>query len=95
MIAHRFEGDHLTVSSDMTITPDVGKIGLSFMRLVLDGSQDALDELNSDTVCEGRDEGHWSCNPNTSTRGSNSVSESGTFLTARSLQKRSGVLFLH
>jgi hypothetical protein len=60
MIAHRFEGDHFTVSSDMTITPDVGKIGLSFLNLALFGSQEAYDELTSDTVCAGCAEGHWS-----------------------------------
>jgi len=59
MIAHRFEGDHLTVSSDMMIVPDVGKIGLSFMNLALYGSQEGYDELTSDTVCAGCEEGHW------------------------------------
>ena len=59
MIAHRFEGDHLTVSSDMMIVPDVGKIGLSFMNLALFGKQSGYDELTSDTVCTGCAEGHW------------------------------------
>lgn len=59
MIVRRFEGDHVTVSTDAMIAPEVAEIALNFMDLALYGSQEAYDALTSAKVCDGCTDGHW------------------------------------
>jgi predicted dienelactone hydrolase len=59
MIVSRFEGDHVTVSTDMGILADEAEIALNWMDLALNGTHGAYDELTSPTVCSGCAAGHY------------------------------------
>jgi len=59
MIAHRFEGDHQTVSTDAMILPHDAEIALNFMDLALYGTKEAHTALTSPNVCDSCTPGHW------------------------------------
>jgi predicted dienelactone hydrolase len=59
MIVSRSSGDHMTVSTDTTILPQVAEIALNWMDLALYGTAEAADALNSETVCSGCEPGTW------------------------------------
>ena len=59
MIVSRSSGDHMTVSTDMTILPQVAEIALNWMDLTLYGTKEAAEALNSPTVCSGCEQGVW------------------------------------
>jgi predicted dienelactone hydrolase len=56
MIVSRFQGDHVTVSTDKAILAEEAEIALDWMDLALNGTRGAYDKLTSATVCSG-------CNP--------------------------------
>lgn len=59
MIVSRNVGDHVRVSTDPAILPEVAKIGLDWMDLALYGTKDASATLRSSTVCTGCQSGVW------------------------------------
>jgi predicted dienelactone hydrolase len=59
MIVSRFEGDHVTVSTDKGILTEEAEIALNWMDLALYGTHGAYDELTSATVCSGCDAGTY------------------------------------
>jgi hypothetical protein len=60
MIVSRSSGDHMTVSTDTMILPQVAEIALNWMDLALYGTQAAADALKSPTICTGCQAGVWS-----------------------------------
>ena len=59
MIVSRSSGDHVTVSTDTMILPQVAEIALNWMDLALYGTAEAAGALTSDTVCSGCQAGVW------------------------------------
>jgi hypothetical protein len=59
MIVSRFEGDHVTISTDKGILAEEAKIALDWMDLALHGTHGAYDELTSPTVCSGCASGNY------------------------------------
>jgi hypothetical protein len=59
MIVSRFDGSHLTVSTDQGILAEEARIALDWMDLALYGTKAAYDELTSSTVCFGCDAGNY------------------------------------
>ena len=59
MIVSRSSGDHMTVSTDPEILPEVAEIALNWMDLALNGTQEAADALNSQNVCDSCTPGVW------------------------------------
>jgi hypothetical protein len=59
MIVSRSSGDHMTVSTDTMILPQVAEIALNWMDLTLYGTKQAVDALRSPTVCTDCDPGVW------------------------------------
>ena len=51
MIVNRSSGDHITVSTDTTVLPQVAEIALDWMDLALYGTHEAADALTSANVC--------------------------------------------
>lgn len=62
MIVNRFEGGHLTVSTNISILEQEANISLNWMNLALYGAQDAYDELTSDRVCSNCLATDWTVN---------------------------------
>jgi dienelactone hydrolase len=60
MIISRNMGDHMTVSTDTMILPEVAEMALNWMDLTLYGTPEAAAALTSATVCEGCTAGTWS-----------------------------------
>jgi hypothetical protein len=59
MIVSRSTGDHITVSTDTTVLPQVADIALNWMDLALFGTPEAADALTSTTVCASCTAGMW------------------------------------
>jgi predicted dienelactone hydrolase len=59
MIVSRSSGDHVKVSTDPTILPEVAKISLDWLDLALYGTPAAATTLTSSTVCTGCQAGTW------------------------------------
>ena len=59
MIVSRNMGDHMTVSTDTMILPQVANIALDWMDLALYGTKTAAETLKSPTVCTGCPMGTW------------------------------------
>lgn len=59
MIVSRSTGDHVTVSTNAMILPEVAKISLDWMDLALYGTPQAAATLSSETVCSGCQPGMW------------------------------------
>jgi predicted dienelactone hydrolase len=60
MIISRNMGDHMTVSTDTMILPEVAEMALNWLDLTLYGTPEAAAALTSATVCEGCTAGTWS-----------------------------------
>jgi predicted dienelactone hydrolase len=60
MVVRRFEGDHITVSTDPAIAPEIAEISLDWMDLALYGTRQAYDALTSANVCDHCTPGQWS-----------------------------------
>jgi dienelactone hydrolase len=58
MLVSRREGDHMTVSTDAKILPEVADIALAWMDLALYGR--SYDELTASRVCDACTPGDWS-----------------------------------
>jgi hypothetical protein len=59
MIVSRSSGDHVTVSTDESVLPDVAEIALDWMDLTLYGGAEAAAALTSENVCASCDAGVW------------------------------------
>jgi hypothetical protein len=59
MIVSRESGDHMTVSTDPMILPQVAEIALNWMDLALYGTAEAHDALTSANVCARCTAGDW------------------------------------
>jgi predicted dienelactone hydrolase len=59
MIVSRSSGDHMTVSTDTMILPQVAEIAVYWMDLALYRTRAAAESLMSPTVCAGCDQGVW------------------------------------
>jgi predicted dienelactone hydrolase len=59
MIISRSSGDHMTVSTDTMILPQVAEMALNWMDLALYGTKEAADALKSATICTGCMAGVW------------------------------------
>lgn len=59
MIVSRSSGDHVKVSTDPAVLPEVASIGLNWMDLALYGTPEAANTLASPTVCTGCAAGTW------------------------------------
>ena len=59
MIVSRSSGDHMTVSTDMMILPQVAEIAVNWMDLALYGTKQAAEALKSPTVCTDCEPGVW------------------------------------
>jgi hypothetical protein len=59
MIVSRSSGDHITVSTDATVLPQVAEIGLLWMDLALYGTPEAAEALAADPICSGCTAGMW------------------------------------
>jgi hypothetical protein len=52
-------GDHITVSTDTTVLPQVAEIAPNWIDLALYGTHEAAAALTSPTVCASCDAGMW------------------------------------
>jgi predicted dienelactone hydrolase len=59
MIINRSSGDHVTVSTDAMVLPQVAEMALNWMDLTIYGTAEAFDALHSDTICTGCQSGLW------------------------------------
>ena len=59
MIVNRSMGDHLTVSTDTTVLPEVADIALNWMDLSLYGNKQAAAALRAPNVCGKCTAGIW------------------------------------
>lgn len=59
MVVNRSTGDHITVSTDEMVLPQVAEIALNWMDLAVFGTPEAADALTSPTVCTGCAPGVW------------------------------------
>jgi predicted dienelactone hydrolase len=59
MIVHRSSGDHMTVSTDEKVLPQVAELALNWMDLALYGTKGAYEALTSANVCEHCNAGEW------------------------------------
>jgi len=59
MIISRSSGDHMTVSTDTMVLPQVAEMALDWMDLALYGTKEAADALKSATLCTGCMAGVW------------------------------------
>lgn len=55
----RAMGDHVTVSTDVMILPDVAEIALNWLDLSLYGTVDARKALSASSVCASCKNGPW------------------------------------
>jgi poly(3-hydroxybutyrate) depolymerase len=59
MIVNRKTGDHVTVSTDPMVAPEVAEIALNWMDLAVNGTKAALEALNSANHCGVCTPGDW------------------------------------
>lgn len=59
MVVSRRAGDHMTVSTEPEIAPEVAEIALNWMDLALYGTKAAFDELSSMNRCANCTPGDW------------------------------------
>jgi predicted dienelactone hydrolase len=59
MIVSRSSGDHMTVSTDMTVLDDVAEIAVNWMDLALYGTKQAAEALSAPSVCSICEAGMW------------------------------------
>jgi hypothetical protein len=59
MVVNRSSGNHLTVSTDMTVLPQDAEIAFNWMKLALYGSKQAAAALTSPDVCAVCEPGMW------------------------------------
>jgi hypothetical protein len=59
MILSRSSGDHITISTDVTILAQEAEMALNWMDLSLYGTKEAFNALTSATVCSGCEAGVW------------------------------------
>jgi dienelactone hydrolase len=60
LLVRRYEGDHVTVSTDPGIAPKIAEIALDWMDLALYGRREAYDRLTADNVCDSCAAAEWS-----------------------------------
>jgi hypothetical protein len=59
MIVNRSMGDHMTVSTDTMILPEVAEIALNWLDLSLYGNKQAAAALKAPNVCASCSAGMW------------------------------------
>ncbi|HKU38838.1 MAG TPA: hypothetical protein VJR89_11845 [Polyangiales bacterium] len=59
MVVNRRTGDHVTVSTDTMVLPEVAEIALNWMDLAVFGTKQAFDALDSPNHCEKCTPGDW------------------------------------